>query len=131
MSDYIGVGWSFPPRFNKVMRGVEMVSGQQEIEESLAVLFSTQLNERLFHGDYGCSMIDYQFAVCNSVTVMRIENMISYAVKKFEPRITLDNVGVDVDEIMNGKLTISLDYTINATNSKYNMIYPYFFEKSI
>ena len=139
MDDFIGKGWSFPPHFSKHkdMRddyyagGIDMVADQQEIEESLAVIFSTQLGERLFHNDFGCSLIDYQFAGNDNITLLRIKDMISRAVKKHEPRITLEQVEVNTDDIMEGKISINLSYTINATNSSYNMVYPYYFENSI
>lgn len=139
MDDFIGKGWSFPPHFNKYqyMRenyyagGVEMVADQQEIEESLSILFSTQLGERLFHNDYGSSLIDYQFAGNDNITELRIKDMITRAVQKHEPRITLNRLEVNTDNIMEGKISIGLIYTINATNSSYNMVYPYYFENSI
>ena len=139
MDDFIGKGWSFPPHFSKhkYMRddyyagGIDMVADQQEIEESLAVIFSTQLGERLFHNDFGCSLIDYQYAGNDNITLLRIKDMISRAVKKHEPRITREQVEVNTDDIMEGKISISLIYTINATNSSYNMVYPYYFENSI
>lgn len=139
MDDFIGKGWSFPPHFSKYkyMRddyyagGIDMAADQQEIEESLAILFSTQLGERLFHNDFGCSLIDYQFAGNDNITLLRIKDMISRAVKKHEPRITLEQVDVNTDDIMKGKLLINLSYTIKATNSRYNMVYPYYFENSI
>lgn len=111
--------------------GIDMAADQQEIEESLAILFSTQLGERLFHNDFGCSLIDYQFAGNDNITLLRIKDMISRAVKKHEPRITLEQVDVNTDDIMKGKLLINLSYTIKATNSRYNMVYPYYFENSI
>lgn len=111
--------------------GVEMVADQQEIEESLAILFSTQLGERLFHNDYGSSLIDYQFAGNDNITMLRIKDMITRAVQKHEPRITLKRLEVNVNDIMEGKINISLIYTINATNSSYNMVYPYYFENNV
>lgn len=139
MDDFIGKGWSFPPHFEKnlYMRedcfsgGVDMVSGRQEIEESLSILFSTQLKERLFHDDYGCSLIDYQFARNDNHTLLAIKGMISHAIREHEPRITLDKVDVDLDNILEGNFVIIVSYTINATNSSYNMVYPYYFENGI
>lgn len=139
MDDFIGKGWSFPPHFNKYqyMRsdyyagGVDMVADQQEIEESLSILFSTQLEERLFHDDYGSSLIDFQFASNDNTTSLRIKDMITRAVKKHEPRITLEQVEVNTSNILEGQLIINLSYTINATNSRYNMVYPYYFENNI
>ena len=130
MDDFIGKGWSFPPCFNKAAQGVEMVSDEAEIEGSLAVLFSTQVGERLFRPTFGCNLNDYMFRSNSEVVILRMKNMITQAIKEFEPRITLDSVNVNMDEIIDGRLSISLSYTINATNRKYNMVYPYYLENA-
>ena len=130
MDDFIGKGWSFPPSFNKAAQSVEMVSDEAEIEGSLAVLFSTQIGERLFRPTFGCNLDDYLFKSNSTVVVLRMKNMISQTIEEFEPRITLDSVDINMDEILEGKMTISLFYTINATNRKYNMVYPYYLENA-
>ena len=130
MDDFIGKGWSFPPNFNKAAQSVEMVSDEAEIEGSLAVLFSTQVGERLFRPTFGCNLNDYLFRNNSEVVILRMKNMIAQAIEEFEPRITLDSVNVNMDEIIDGKLSISLLYTINATNRKYNMVYPYYLENA-
>ena len=130
MDDFIGKGWSFPPSFNKAAQSVEMVSDEAEIEGSLSVLFSTQIGERLFRPTFGCNLDDYLFKNNSTVVILRMKNMITQAIKEFEPRITLDSVNVNMDEIIDGRLSISLSYTINATNRKYNMVYPYYLENA-
>ena len=37
MTDFLGRGWSFPPRFDRAGGGVGMVADEQDIEESLAL----------------------------------------------------------------------------------------------
>lgn len=128
-NDFIGTGWSFPPKFNMYSGEVEMVSGIDEIEGSLAVLFSTQLGERLFRSDYGSSLDDYQFYANNNVTLIRVKRMITSAVNEFEPRIDLKNVEVDMSNMMEGKLVIRIDYVIKNSNTSANMVYPFYFEK--
>lgn len=130
MDDFIGKGWSFPPSFNKAAQSVEMVSDEAEIESSLAVLFSTQIGERLFRPTFGCNLDDYLFKNNSTVVILRMKNMISQTIEEFEPRITLDSVDINMDEIFEGKMSISLFYTINATNRKYNMVYPYYLENA-
>ena len=130
MDDFIGKGWSFPPNFNKAAQSVEMVSDEAEIEGSLAVLFSTQVGERLFRPTFGCNLDEYMFKSNSEVVILRMKNMISQTIKEFEPRITLESVDISMDEILEGKLSINLSYTINATNRKYNMVYPYYLENA-
>ena len=126
MNDYIGTGWSFPPHFNKYTGNVDMVSGQEEIEGSLRILFSTNLKERLFHPNFGCDLRRFNFSNNNNATVLRIQSLVSSTIKEYEPRIVLNSVNVNVDELLDGKFVIHIEYTIKNTNSKYNMVYPYY-----
>lgn len=128
MSDFIGKGWAFPPQFNRFDGNVEMVSDKTEIEQSLIILFSTKCKERLFHPDFGCDLREYQFAPVSSTTILQIQDMIKTSISQYESRITLNELIVNADNIMEGKLLIELTYTIKSTNSQYNMVYPYYFE---
>ena len=129
--DIIGIGWSFPPHFSKTAEdgaGVIMHTGTEEIEDSLSVLFSTQLGNRLFRPDFGCSIEEFQFRAVDSATEIRVKRMIENAVVEFEPRIDLHGLDVDLSELTEGKLRIDLRYSIKASYVKENIIYPFHFE---
>lgn len=126
--NFIGKGWCFPPYFNRYDKSVETVTGKEEIEQSLKILFSTNVQERLFHPDFGCDLRRFQFSPNNRVTLLQIQQLVENTIRQYEPRIILNNVDINIDEIMDGKLVIYLSYTIRTTNSQYNMVYPYYFE---
>jgi hypothetical protein len=129
--DIIGTGWSFPPHFSKSAEGgagVIMHSGVEEIEDSLSVLFSTQLGNRLFRPNFGCSVEEFQFRSIDSATEIRLKRMIENAVTEFEPRIILQSLDVDLSDLPEGKLRIDLRYSLKASYVKENIIYPYHFE---
>ena len=44
---FIGTGWSFPPAFDKATASVELRTGIADVEESLRIIFTTQLGERV------------------------------------------------------------------------------------
>ena len=44
---FLGVGWAFPPTFNKSRADVEMVTESQDIKESLEIYFATRFGERV------------------------------------------------------------------------------------
>lgn len=127
--DNIGRGWSFPPRFNRSTQTVEMsTTDQEEVEQSLRVLFSTHENERLFHNDFCCSVEKYKFHTLNSVHVGRIRKSLEEAIDDYEPRITVEELKVSTERLIEGILLVSVTYTINYTNETYTMVYPYNFE---
>ena len=133
MSDtaFLGRGWGFPPRFVKTGDGIQlcMVEKEQDIHESLKILFSTQCGERLMDAEYGCYLHKIQFEGLTESIRSRIIDIISKAILFYEPRISLLNIDVslDSDEVVQGKLNISLDYLIRSTNSRSNMVYPFYF----
>ena len=56
--------------------------------------------------------------------------MVSNAILDYEPRIDLNNLTVSESEDQDGLLLISIDYTIRSTNSRYNMVYPFYLKEA-
>ena len=128
---FLGTGWSFPPEFSKRSKEVKMVSEADDIQESLRILLSTSPGERLMHPTYGCGLKAIVFDNINESTITEIKDIIERAVLFFEPRITLDTIEVGTEDIFDGLITIRLNYTIRTTNSRSNMVYPFYFRESV
>lgn len=122
---FLGTGWGFPPRFAKGGAGVEMVSGAEDVHQSLSILFSTGLGERLMQERFGCDMNSVLFEEIDQRLINRLSALIEDAILYHEPRIKLDRVDVTPSEEHQGLLLIRLDYTVRTTNSRFNMVYPF------
>jgi hypothetical protein len=122
---FIGRGWSFPPAFDKTAAGVTMSTGIRDIEESLRIIFTTILGERIMNPLFGCSLDDSVFEVMNTSRIAYIENQIRTAIIYHEPRIDADQVTVDSDQL-EGRLTIAIGYKVRGSNSRFNFVYPYY-----
>lgn len=122
---FIGRGWSFPPAFDKTAAGVTMSTGIQDIEESLRIIFTTILGERIMNPLFGCSLDDSVFEVMNTSRIAYVENQIRTAIIYHEPRIDADQVTVDSDQL-EGRLTIGVGYKVRGSNSRFNFVYPYY-----
>ena len=46
-ASFLGRGWSFPPEFGPGGAEVAMVAGEEDIAQSLSILFGTALGERV------------------------------------------------------------------------------------
>jgi len=123
---FLGKGWGFPPRFEKNSRTVRMSTAEEDIEESLLILLSTAPGERFMQPRYGCGLHKMVFAQVDDTAKTVIKNLVSDAVLFFEPRIKLESVHVSDGELDKGVLHITLDYVIRATNSRSNMVYPFY-----
>ena len=106
-----------------------MVSDNEDIEQSLAVLFTTSLGERLLHPTYGCDLRRYLFEPMNVSTTTLIQDLVSTAILYFEPRIRPD--AVTLSEVAeDGILRIQVDYTVRTTNSRYNFVFPFYLHET-
>lgn len=126
---FLGSGWGFPPEFHKAAKDVRLVSEDGDIQESLNILLSTFPGERMMQPTYGCELKTMVFETINESTVTAIKDIIERAILFFEPRINLDEIEIDTQEIVNGVLNILLKYTVRATNTRSNMVYPFYFQE--
>ena len=126
---FLGKGWQFPPSFNSSDGSVEIACFEDDIRQSLRILLSTRPGERVMHPTFGCGLHSLIFELISETSVTEITDLIRRAVLFFEPRITLDLVSVNADNYYQGRIDIILDYTIRSTNTRSNMVYPFYFSE--
>lgn len=132
-NSFLGTGWSFPPAFDHKSGQVEMVSDLVDIEQSLDILLSTSLGERVMVPDYGCNLDDYMFESLNNSLIGLIKHHVENAILFYEPRIIAEKVDVttaDSLDLIEGRFTITIEYMIPETNSRYNYVYDYYLNEA-
>lgn len=127
---YIGTGWSFPPCFDNTTGGVVMVTGYTDIDQSLWILLNTAIGERVLLYGYGCDLRQWLFQPMNSTNIALIKDIVQGAINLYEPRIAVNSIDVLTDQLDNGILNISIDYTLRTTNSRYNLVLPFFLNQA-
>jgi phage baseplate assembly protein W len=128
-NSFLGTGWSFPPAFDNITNSIELVSNVEDINQSLGVLLSTSLGERVMQPRYGCNLGDYLFEPLSSSMIGYIKDRVTSAILFYEPRIMTENVQVTDDgafDLIEGRFTITVEYTIPGTNSRFNYVYDYY-----
>ncbi len=123
---FLGTGWSFPPTFNEVANSIDMVSAERDIAESLFILLSTIPGERIMRPEYGCDLHSKVFARVDEGFKHDVVDLISTAISKFEPRVTLDTIDVDTSEVIDGIVYIHIFYEIITVNVRTNIVYPFY-----
>lgn len=121
---FLGTGWSFPPRFSG--RGAVMVADEDDIHESLSILFGTVAGERLFAPKFGLDMQAQLFEPMSTTMRTLLLDRVRTAILIYEARIRVITLSVDSPDPMTGQLNIVLDYAVRATNSRYNLVYPFY-----
>ncbi len=129
-SPFLGTGWSFPPTFGRGGAEVAMVSGVEDIQQSLHILLSTRLGERVMQDEFGCALDSVVFEEIDQGLMNTLNRSISDAILYHEPRITLDQIDVNESVEQPGLLLISLAYTVRSTNSRFNMVYPFYINEA-
>lgn len=123
---FLGKGWKFPPTFNKARDSVELVSEEQDIKESLTIILSTAPGERTMLPEFGCDIHHHVFDVMNTTMVNHLKVDVRKAILNFEPRIDLKSIEVFIGDEADGRLDIYLEYVVRTTNSRSNMVYPFY-----
>jgi len=133
-NSFLGTGWAFPPSFDPEAGTVDLVSDVTDINESLNILLSTSLGERVMQPRYGCDLHDYLFEPLNSSLIGFIRDRVENALIIYEPRINVERIEVTPDssaELIGGRFTISVDYSIPETNSRFNYVYDYYLNEAL
>ena len=128
--DFLGRGWGFPPSFPKGQNGigVEMVTDEKDIEQSLEIILTTQLGERIMHRRFGADLNSFVYQPINVPNQVRIKDIVFDAIFQFEPRILPDNLVV-TDLSAEGKIILDISYIVRATNARHNIVFPYYLEE--
>lgn len=126
---FLGTGWAFPPQFDN-NGSVKRVTAEDDIRESLHILLSTTPGERVMQPSYGCDLKSQVFEEIDEEAATVIADLIKRAILFFEPRITVERISVDIENVedqLNGIIQIFITYTIRATNNRQNIVYPFYF----
>ncbi|MFT3681153.1 MAG: GPW/gp25 family protein [Ferruginibacter sp.] len=127
---FLGVGWSFPPTFCKRPCVVKMVADEEDIEQSLKILLSTRHGERVMQPEYGCNLDVLLFEPISNSLIAFVKDLIEKAVLYHEPRIEMKKLDIQTDRATEGLLLIELEYVIRTTNSRYNLVYPFYLKEA-
>ena len=125
----IGSGWSFPPTFSRQNYTIKMVWDDQDIKESLWILFSTTLGERIMLPKYGSQLWQMIFQNITTTLITQLADIVRQAILYWEARINVDQVSVQPDATVNGLVLITVYYTIRKTNTRSNLVYPFYIQE--
>lgn len=131
---FLGIGWSFPPSFNAASGTVDMVREVEDINQSLQILLSTSLGERVMQPLYGCNLNDYQFEPVNNALLVFLRDLVERAILYYEPRIRTEKIDItpaDSLDLFEGLLKISVDYRVENSNTRFNFVYDFYVQEAV
>ena len=125
MADFIGRGWAFPIRTD-TNGGIALVGREREIAEAIRLIVSTTPGERPMRPEFGCRIHDFVFAPADAMTASAISDEVTRAVTMWEHRVDVE--AVDVLQAPDDQTVFYIDihYRLKATNSRYNLVFPFY-----
>lgn len=126
--DFLGTGWSFPVGTDS-QGNIEMEEGEDNVEKSVRMILGTAKGERVMRPEFGCEIHDQVFSSLSPTTLNRIEDGVRTALVRWEPRIDVEDVDATPAPSEPGKVLIEVEYWIESTNSRSNMVYPFYVQE--
>jgi len=124
VADFLGSGWSFPIRVDK-QGEIALVSREDDIRQAILVILGTSPGERVMRPDFGAGLKALVFEPINTATKALVKHRVEEALLLWEPRI--DSVEVAIaDERSLGRLLLDIRYRVRATNTFFNLVYPFY-----
>jgi phage baseplate assembly protein W len=125
MSNFLGVGFRFPFSVGN-NGGIQLSKYEQNIEESVRIVIGTALGERQMRPTWGCRIHDFVFAPNNTSTQTLVAYHVEDALIKHEYRIRDIEVAAMADPDQAERILVDVRYTIRATNSIQNLVFPFY-----
>ena len=125
---FLGSGWAFPVAVDGQGAVRRSTGGEEAVRHSIWTILSTSRGERVMRPDFGCGIQDHVFGVNDAATANAITREVRNALTVWEPRIELLDVFATPDPADAHRLLIEINYRLRSTNSRYNLVYPFYLE---
>lgn len=128
---WLGKGLGFPVRWNQETGELNRAEFEESVRQSILIILGTAKGERVMRPDFGCGIYDLVFETNTPSTASKISQVVQEALLLFEPRIDVLDIRVNSQfDNQGAKLLIGIDYQVRATNNVFNLVYPFYLERS-
>jgi uncharacterized protein len=124
-AEFVGKGIGFPLRADAT-GSLVLVADDTEIRESVRLILGTAYGERPMRPEFGCGIHDLVFASCDGRTAGRAAHEVRASLRRWEPRIDVEDVDVTFPSADAGLMHISVTYAIRGTNDPRNLVFPFY-----
>jgi phage baseplate assembly protein W len=126
-AQFLGTGWSFP--FQIEGGSVVLADYEESIRQSIWIILGTARGERVMNPGFGCGIHKFVFQPYSAAMRGLILYEVRHALRACEPRISGVNVQVRNSGVAGEVVEIDIDYEVIATNSRQNLVYPFYLER--
>ena len=126
---FLGKGWKFPPGFEKNTGKTLMVADEEDVFQSLEILIGTIPGERLMQPAFGTALSQFLFKPMGSELATMIKGTLTDNLIRYEPRIAVNQIEVDLNRMIDGMILVMIDFTIRQINARHNIVYPFYYQE--
>jgi phage baseplate assembly protein W len=126
--EFLGSGWAFPLRLDEHGQ-VGAVALEDAVRQAIWLILSTAPGERVMRPTFGAGLADLVFAPNSPATQGLVSSAVRDALVEWEPRIDVLDVAATPDPEQPVRLLIEVDYAVRATNSRFNLVYPFYLQQ--
>ncbi len=126
---FLGVGWAFPVRPEPPTGDISLAVYEKDIRQAILLILETNLGERVMRPDFGSGLRELVFEPLNTTTMALAQHRVEQALISWEPRIRVQEVRVTAEGASRNKLLINISYEVRATNTFYNLVYPFYLQE--
>ena len=126
---FVGTGMKFPPQIDPATGRFMMVSGNQVVKEALYIILMTQVTERFARPDFGSNIMSYTFMDTGSTALTMLRTELTQTILSQEPRISDLDVDTEYRDSQ-GAIIISINYVVTATNTRDNLVFPFYLDRA-
>lgn len=123
---FLGRGWAFPPAFNYDRGTTDLVEEENDIEQSIRIILGTIPGERVMRPAFGCSLRNFVFESNDPTHKTMLKDAVYDALLYHEPRIKVEEINIEDDTQEFGRFNIHVLYTVIITNTRNNMVFPFY-----
>ena len=104
---------------------VQLAAYEDDVRQAVRLILETNQGERVMRPDFGSSIHALAFEPISTATTALLQHRIEAALVTWEPRIDQVTVVVTADRPQ-GRLMAEITYRVRATNTFYNLVYPFY-----
>jgi phage baseplate assembly protein W len=123
--DFLGSGLAFPLHVDQ-RGGVALAHADEDVRQAMAIILGTAPGERPMRPEFGCRLQEFVFDGVDAYTLGRLREAVLDALERWEPRVEVLDIKIDLSELDTGRLLLDIDYTLRTSNDVRNLVYPFY-----
>lgn len=131
---FLGRGWDFlglvAPRGSDGAAARLVAHEDESVRQSIWIILGTARGERVMRPDFGCGIHELVFASAGSTLAGQVIREVREALVRWEPRADVSDVRATPDPHDPATLVVEVDYRVRTTNNQFNLVYPFYLERS-